>query len=58
MEEETNEMCFSCKSKDDVYNIFDTHRCEDIEEVYADMLKQCFDIEVNKNSLPYIKLFN
>ncbi|KAI5636540.1 zinc-finger associated domain (zf-AD) domain-containing protein [Phthorimaea operculella] len=42
-------ICISCLETDNVFNIFDTHECEGIEEIYVEMLKSCFDIGLSKN---------
>lgn len=41
-------VCISCGNDKDTFNIFDTHECEGCEEVYADMLKSCFNILVSE----------
>lgn len=41
-------VCLSCANDKNTYNIFDTHECEGREEIYADMLKSCFNIVVSK----------
>ncbi|KAJ2948799.1 hypothetical protein O0L34_g8057 [Tuta absoluta] len=47
---ESQRICISCLDSDDVFNIFDTHECEGIEEIYVEMLKSCFDIDVLKDA--------
>lgn len=41
-------VCLSCADDTNTFNIFDTHECEEREEIYADMLKSCFNILVSK----------
>lgn len=41
-------VCLSCTSDKNTFNIFDTHECEGCEEVYAVMLKSCFNILVSE----------
>ncbi|XP_026322791.1 zinc finger protein 552-like, partial [Hyposmocoma kahamanoa] len=42
-------VCLSCANDKNTFNIFDTHECEGCEEIYAEMLKSCFNILITDN---------